>query len=151
MELFDYLKTLGAPRRPRKMVRYLLYRLKVAAEGGAEFEPEGEVYDALFSEHSLDEFKALFENQPAFTRWEDFAVNWDLPADKRIKQGVVDKYAERAERLGVSAKVNVHRLGPTDYEPVEWPGPVVIVRLRGELQEWHEYVREEAKPFPGSE
>lgn len=144
-------------RKPRRLVRYMLYRLRNEAEGGAKASipaaDEQPILAAWFKANKvkLPDFKKFFEEQPAFTRWVDFGVNWDLPADKRIKQEVVDHYADRAEKLGVSPKINIHRLTSRDYEDIPWPGPVVIVRLRGELQEWHEYVLEVAKVFPGAE
>lgn len=153
-ELFEAMRDMEY-RKPRRVIRYMLYRLRNEAEGGAKAAlPTAEEQPVLaewFAQHklTLKRFKAFFEGQPAFTRWVDFGSNWDLPADKRIKQEVIDRYQARANELGVSPKVNIHRLTTRDYEDIPWPGPVAIVRLRGELQEWQDYVAEVAKEFPG--
>lgn len=118
-KLFQNVASLG-----RRRVRYLLYRLRNEAEGGTAA-PELEPSEGV----SLDELKSLISGQPGFTRWEDFATNWDLPADTRI---------ERDGR-------NVREV------QIEWPGPVVVHRLRGEMQEWNAHLETAAKPLPVAE
>lgn len=119
-ELFQKVRKLG-----RRRVRYLLYRLRSEALGGGEA-PELEKSEGV----KLRELRKLVESQPGFSRWADFAANWDLPADKRLE----------TDAHGRTAEVSI-----------EWAGPVVVHRLRGEMQEWNAHLETAAKPLPAAE
>ena len=124
-EAFDKIKAMG-----RRRARYLLYRIKNEEMWGGATAEKPSQKEGI----TLGQFKKFFEAQSSFTRFEDFAENWDLPTDKVVREE--SKHLRRA------------RLEERDYETIPWPGPVAVVRLRGELAMWEEVVVQNSKTLP---
>jgi len=67
----------------RSSVRYHLYRIRTASEGGTP--------------HNSEDFKEYYEKQKGFTTWKDFARVWDVDEEGKHHRIVRRSMTEEEE------------------------------------------------------